>query len=153
MSQIGAALFAAVLSQFPSDDQPLPNALAKVVPGVTMEEVPLRRAVNRLAAANGAAVVFGRDVDPTAPVTLNAGDLTVAGALDAIVVQADAAAVPVGGAVFVGPPGELRGGPRTGRTAAGRTAADPRRAAGAAGASPRRAGIRLGRPDRAAGDL
>ena len=106
-------LLAAWLVQVPQsfgDDRPplasLPDVLAKPVPGVTLEAVPVRRAVNRVAAANGAAVVFGRNVDPTAPVSVDAADSTVAAVLDDLAAAAGAAAVPVGGAVFVGPPGD-----------------------------------------------
>ena len=99
-------LLAAALAQFPPAGEPLPVVLAKAVPGVTFEDVPVRRAVNRVAAANGAAVVFGRDVDPTTPVNLDAAGDRVADVLADLAGQAGAAAVPVGGAVFVGPLGD-----------------------------------------------
>ena len=100
-----AALLAALLVQDPEPPgEPLPAVLAKAVPGVRLEATPVRRAVTRAAAANGAAVVFGRGVDPTAPASLDAADETVAGVLQRLAGQAGAAAVPVGGAVFVGPP-------------------------------------------------
>ena len=104
MNLVVAAVSAAVLSHFAPVGEPLPVALAKVVPGVTLEDVPVRRAVNRVAAANGVAVVFGRNVDPTAPVGSAAVGERVADVLADLAAQAGAAAVPVGGAVFVGPP-------------------------------------------------
>ena len=97
-------LLAASAAQLPQAGEPLPDVLAKLVPGVTQEDVPVRRAIRRVAAANGAAVVFGRNVDPTTPVSLDAAGDRVADVLAELAGQAGAAAVPVGGAVFVGPP-------------------------------------------------
>ncbi|NNJ24675.1 hypothetical protein [Alienimonas chondri] len=100
-----ALLFIACLTQLPGNElEPLPTALAKVVPGVRFDDVPLRRAVNRVADANGAAVMFVRGVDPTTPVSLDEADLTAAEALADVVGQGNAAAVALGGAVYVAPP-------------------------------------------------
>ena len=68
-----AVLLLALAAQLPAgaageELEPLPDVLAKVVPGVRLDAVPLRRAVERVAGANGAAVAFVRWVDPTAPV-------------------------------------------------------------------------------------
>ena len=102
---VGPLLAAALLGQFVEPPVvPVPEALAKVVPGVTLEDSPVRRALTNVAAANGLSVVLDRDVDPTVPVSLQAAGGTVAEVLTEVSRQADAAAAPVGGAVFVGPP-------------------------------------------------
>lgn len=103
------ACLAAALLQLPGELpgeelEPLPDVLAKLVPGVRFEDVPVRRAVRRLAAANGAAAAFVRGVDPTTPVSLDAADLTVAEAMENVVRQGGAAAVALGGAIYVAPP-------------------------------------------------
>ena len=83
---------------------PLPVVLGRAVPGVTLEGVPVRRALNRAGAANGVAVVLDRDVDPTAAVSVAAADSTVADVLAAVAAEAGAVGVPAGGAVFVAAP-------------------------------------------------
>ncbi|MFH5803879.1 hypothetical protein [Alienimonas sp. DA493] len=99
------ALLGAALAQPPADEPaPLPEVLAKIVPGVRFDDVPLRRAAGRLAETNGAALAFVRGVDPTVPVTLDAENLTVAEALAAAAGQGGAAAVALGGAVYVASP-------------------------------------------------
>ena len=105
---VGPLLAAALLGQFFEPPAvPVPEALATVVPGVTLEDSPVRRALTNVAAANGLAVVLDRDVDPTVPVSLQTAGVSVAEALTEVSRQADAAAAPVGGAVFVGPPGKV----------------------------------------------
>ncbi|QDT17987.1 hypothetical protein [Alienimonas californiensis] len=99
------ALLAAVFAQPPAaEPTPLPDVLAKVLPGVRFDDVPLRRAVSRLAETNGAALAFVRGLDPTTPVTLDAENLTVAEALADAAGQGNAAAVALGGAVYVASP-------------------------------------------------
>ena len=105
-----AALLAALLVPFPlaqlpgEDLEPLPTVLAKPVPGVRLDDVPLRRAIERVATANGAATAFVRGLDPTAPVSLDAANLSVAEALAEVATQGNAGAVTLGGAVYVAPP-------------------------------------------------
>ena len=102
---VGPLLAAALLGQFVEPPAvPVPEALAEVVPGVTLEDSAVRRALTNVAGANGLAVVLNRDVDPTVPVSLQTAGGTVAEALTEVSRQADAVAAPVGGAVFVGPP-------------------------------------------------
>ena len=100
-----AALLAVLLVQGPElPGEPLPAVLAKPVPGVRLDGVPLRRAIERVAAANGAATAFVRGLDPTAPASLDAANLTVAEVLEEVAGRGNAGAVALGGAVYVAPP-------------------------------------------------
>ena len=129
----GVALTAVLLIptwQLPGEGlDALPEVLARVVPGVVQQDVPVRRAVNRIAAANGAAVAFVRGIDPTTPVSLDVEDRTVAEVLAEVVQQGDAAAVALGGGGVRRPAGGVRGGPAAVGRPAGRVEADPRRPA------------------------
>lgn len=70
---------------------------------LTWQEVPLATALDRLAATQSLAVWLDRRIDPSTPINLTVADQPVVAVLHAMGEQANAAAVPFAGIVYLGP--------------------------------------------------
>ena len=82
----------------------LRDRLTEPVPGVSLEDTPLRRAFARLGGANPLPVLIDRRVDPTRPVSLERASTTIGRLARDLARRGDAHAAAVGGTVYVGPP-------------------------------------------------
>lgn len=70
---------------------------------LTWQEVPLATALDRLAATQSLAVWLDRRIDPSTPMNLTVADQPVADVLKALGEQANAAATPFAGVIYLGP--------------------------------------------------